>query len=81
MSGWNLPDGCTDQMVDEAFGCKRDSSDLSNNVRTLLEKARVSQRTIDLIMDEITEWEDDEREPDPDDERDSRADYLYERDR
>ena len=21
MSGWNLPPGCTDRMVDEAFGC------------------------------------------------------------
>jgi hypothetical protein len=81
VTGWNLPPGCTDRMVDEAFGYKRDPSDLSEAVRALCEKAGMPSHTIEVILEEIKEWEDDERGPDPDDERDSRADYLYERDR
>ena len=81
MTGFNLPPGCTNQMIDEAFGCIREPSDLAESVRALLDKARMPQHRVDLIMEEIAEWEDEMREPDPDDERDSRADYLYERDR
>ena len=82
MTGWNLPPGCTDRMVDEAFGCKRDPSELQENIRALLEKSRViSQQTIGAILEMIEEEEIEAEEPDPDDERDARADYEFERDR
>ena len=80
MTGFNLPDGCTDRMVDEAFGCVQESS-LSEAIRSLCEKAGVPSRTVEVILEEIKEWEDDEREPDPDDARDARADWEFERDR
>ena len=78
---WNLPPGVTDRMVDEAFGCAREASDLAESVRALLDKAGMPWRHVSVILEEIAEWEDDMREPDPDDERDSRADYEFERDR
>ncbi len=82
MTGWNLPPGCTDRMVDEAFGCKRDPSELAENIRALLEKSRaISKQTIDCILEMIEEEEIENEEPDPDDARDARADYLYDRDR
>ena len=81
MTGWNLPPGCTDRMVDEAFGSAREPSDLANAIHAVLDRAGMPQKRLDLIMEEIAEWEDDMREPDPDDERDSRADYEFERDR
>ena len=82
MTGWNLPPGCTDRMVDEAFGCKRDPSELQENIRALLEKSpAISKQTIDCILEMIEEEEIENEEPDPDDARDARADYEYERDR
>jgi len=81
MTGWNLPPGCTDRMVDEAFGCSRDHSDLAGAVRALLDKAGMPSRTVEIIMEEIAEWEDDMRDPDPDAERDARIDYEMDRDR
>ena len=68
-------------MIDEVFGSAREPSDLANAVYALLDKAGMPQKRLDLIMEEIAEWEDDMRESDPDDERDARADYEYERNR
>lgn len=81
MSNWNLPPGVTDRMIDEAFGGSREPSDLANAIHALLDRAGMPQKRLDLIMEEISEWEDELREPDPDDERDARADYEYERNR
>ena len=82
MTGWNLPDGCTDRMVDEAFGYKREPSELSENVRALLEKSRaISKQTLEAILEMIEEDEIEAEQPDPDEERDARIDYEYERDR
>ena len=80
MTGWNLPDGCTDAMVDEAFGC-----DDGEQAGTCL-----SCRADGVFWDEpradgscyecgkpVGMW----NERDPDDERDARADWEYERDR
>jgi hypothetical protein len=68
-------------MIDEAFGGGREPSDLANAIHAVLDRAGMPQKRLDLIMEEIAEWEDETREPDPDDERDARADYEYERDR
>ncbi len=82
MTGWNLPPGCTDRMVDEAFGCKREPSELAENVRALLEKSRaISKQTLEAILEMIEEDEIADEEPDPDDARDARADYEFDRDR
>jgi hypothetical protein len=82
MSGWNLPPGCTDRMVDEAFGYKREPSELAENVRALLEKSRaISKQTMEAILEMIEEDEIEAEGPDPDDERDSRAEWQNERDR
>jgi hypothetical protein len=84
MSNWNLPPGCTDADVDRAFGYKREPSELSENVRALLEKSRViSKQTMEAILEMIEEEEieAEAEEPDPDDARDARADYEYDRDR
>ena len=82
MTGWNLPPGCTDRMVDEAFGYKREPSELSENVRALLEKSRViSKQTMEAILEMIEEEEIEAEQPDPDDARDARIDYLMDRDR
>jgi len=77
-----LPPGCTDADVDRAFGCKREPSDLAENVRALLEKSRViSKQTMEAILEMIEEEEIEAEEPDPDDARDARIDYLMDRDR
>jgi hypothetical protein len=81
MTGWNLPPGCTDADIDRAFGGDRQPSALAEDVRALLEKARIGTRTVEAIMEMIAEEEDEANEPDPDDLRDARADYEYDRDR
>ena len=82
MTGWNLPDGCTDRMVDEAFGYKREPSELSENVRALLEKSRaISKQTLEAILEMIEEDEIEAEQPDPDEERDARIDAAMDRDR
>ena len=81
MTGWNLPPGCTNRMVDEAYGVSRDPSELADAVYALLDKAGMPHKTMMVIMEEIAEWEDDMRGPDPDDERDARIDYEMDRDR
>ena len=82
MSNWNLPPGVTDRMIDEAFGGGREPSALAEDVRALLEKSRViSKQTMTAILEMIEEDEIADEEPDPDAERDARADYEHERDR
>ena len=100
MSNWNLPPGCTDRMVDEAFGY----SSGRRGVYTVT-IVRTSETTIeieagseeDARFDAVIaakalpadKWEDEfdttevegPPERDPDDARDARADYEFERDR
>ena len=108
MTGWNLPDGCTDRMVDEAFGyssgprgvyrvlvkryvmaeiwieveasSKEDAETdaLVEAKRTPLADPQWSLEQDDYEVENIEEPDD---EPDPDDARDARADYEFERDR
>ena len=81
MSNWNLPPGVTNRMIDEAYGCARDPSELADAVYALLDKAGMPHKRMMIVMEEIAEWEDEMSEPDPDDERDSRADYEFDRNR
>jgi hypothetical protein len=81
MSGWNLPPGCTNADVDKAFGCKREPSELAENVRALLVRSAVSKQTMEAILEMIEEDEIEAEQPDPDEERDARIDYEFERDR
>lgn len=71
--GWDLPPGCTQRMIDEAFGGP-DPTELQENVLTLLERARIPQATCDTIMEMIAEAEQQLAEPDPDDAREARMD-------
>ena len=105
MSNWNLPPGCTDRMVDEAFGYSSDRREYQIVVTRTVEEsvtlwieADSEDEARDDALDQAsaaTGWkqkddydyevesvvgpEDDEE--DPDDARDARADYEFERDR
>jgi hypothetical protein len=81
MSGWNLPPGCTNADVDKAFGCKREPSELAENVRALLVRSAVSKQTMEAILEMIEEDEIEAEQPDPDEERDARIDWEMDRDR
>ena len=65
--GWDLPPGCTQRHIDEAFGSGPDPSELQEAVLALLEKGKMPQATCDLIMEAIQEAELAMSEPDPDD--------------
>lgn len=106
MTGWNLPDGCTDAMVDEAFGYSSgprgtyrvrvnntieahawievEASSKEDAERDALIAARAKPLhewlfdEDDMIVEDV-ELPDDG--PDPDDARDARADWEYERNR
>ena len=105
MTGWNLPPGCTDRMVDEAFGYKEgrrgtyivtvrrttveyttvevqasSEDDARSDAETEAQFVKLSAWTSDDAEYEATDVEG-PPEPDPDDERDARADWEYERDR
>ena len=109
MTGWNLPPGCTDKMVDEAFGYgpRHEYRVKVTRVAYVETWIEVEAESEDAARDEaiqavkalpLDKWtaqqgqgvEDDfdtddveggPRERDPDDERDARADYEYDRDR
>lgn len=54
MTGWNLPAGCTQRHIDEAFG-SADPSPLQQDVWAILEEAHVPEsimRQIDEIIAE-----------------------------
>ena len=104
--GWNLPPGCTDRMVDEAFGYSEGRRGVYRVTvtrtmeMTTVVKVEASSRddaiddaaiaTKDIPVHKWTISQDDfdvlnveepDDGPDPDDERDSRADYEYDRNR
>ena len=106
MSNWNLPDGVTDRMIDEAFGYSsgprgvyrvRVNNTIEAHAWIEVEASSKEDAEHDALIvarkKPLHEWLFDEDDmivedveapddgPDPDDERDSRADYLYERDR
>ena len=80
--GWDLPPGCTQRHIDEAFGGP-DPSPLQQDVLTLLEKARIPQDVCDAIMETIQDAEQNMAGPDPDDAyeaaRDARMDAIADR--
>ncbi len=99
MSG-NLPDGCTNRMVDEAFGYKEGRRGVYTVtiVRTIELVVEVDESSgadaehdAKIIADAtpLKDWQISDEdivvaeppERDPDEERESRADYLYDRDR
>ena len=71
--GWDLPPGCTNRHIEEAFGCDM-VSDLQDAVLALLEKAKLPQATCDAVIEMIREAELEMLEPDPDDQRDAQMD-------
>lgn len=106
MSGWNLPPGCTDRMVDEAFGYSseprgtyrvRVNNTIEAHVWIEVEASSMEDAAHDALIaaraKPMHEWTFDEDDmivedveapdegEDPDDARDARADYLYDRDR
>ena len=103
MTGWNLPPGCTDRMVDEAFGYSEGRRGVykvtvtrTMEMTTVIEVEASSRDdaeydgligaahippakwTVTQNDYDVTEVEG-PPERDPDDERDSRADYEYDR--
>ena len=83
MTGWNLPPGVTDRIIDEAFGHRlaRAQRPRQRHPRAFGQGRNAPEASRSHHVEEIAEWEDELREPDPDDERDARADYEYERNR
>ena len=100
MTGWNLPPGCTDRMVDEAFGYREGRRGVYTVtiVRTIELVVEVdegceadAEHDAKIIADAtpLKDWQISDEdisvagppERDPDDERDARADYEYERNR
>ena len=106
MTGWNLPPGVTDRMIDEAFGGTGGvrgtytvtvTRTVFQRVEVEVEAGNEEDARFDAVIMAKTgllDWsEADESEygvegveapddgPDPDDERDARADYEHERDR
>jgi hypothetical protein len=105
MTGWNLPPGCTDRMVDEAFGYSEGRRGVykvtvtrTMEMTTVVEVEASSRddaiddaaiATKDIPVHKWTISQDDfdvidvegPPERDPDDERDARADYEYDRNR
>ena len=100
MTGYNLPPGCTDRMVDEAFGYKEGrrgvyTVTIVRTIEATIEIEASSENDAEqdarLALDhtpfkgwKVTDEDissEDPREQDPDDERDARADYEFERDR
>lgn len=63
--GWDLPPGCTQRDIDNAFGGP-DPSELQENILTLLEKAKIPQNICDAITAIIADAETQLAEPDPD---------------
>lgn len=63
--GWDLPPGCSQRMIDDAFGGP-DPTELQENVLTLLEKAKIPQNICDAIIELIADAEMNMHEPDPD---------------
>lgn len=81
MTGWNLPPGVTNKMIDDAFGGDYIPTELQENVLKLLEEAKIPQSTCDAIMEMIAEAEQQMGKPDPDEMRDNRADWELDKDR
>jgi hypothetical protein len=99
MSNWNLPDGVTDRMIDEAFGYSEGrrgtyTVTVSRTIETVIEIEASSEDDAihdaayviaKLPLEKWTVTDEDTfatfNEPDPDDERDARADYEYDRNR
>ena len=97
MSGWNLPPGCTDRMVDEAFGYSSGSRGvytvtIVRTIELVVEVDESSEADAEhdakIIADAtpLKDWQISDEdivvaEPPADDARDARADDLYERDR
>jgi hypothetical protein len=97
---WNLPPGCTDKMVDEAFGYSSGrrgvyTVTIVKTIELVVEVDESSEADAEhdakIIADAtpLRDWivSDEDvsvegpPEPDPDDARDARADYEWERDR
>jgi hypothetical protein len=100
MTGWNLPPGCTDRMIDEAFGYSSGrrgvyTVTIVRTIELVVEVDESSEADAEhdakIIADAtpLKDWTVSDEdvsvagppERDPDDERDARADYLYDRDR
>jgi hypothetical protein len=105
MTGWNLPPGCTDRMVDEAYGYssgRRGKYTVTvTRTATVYTKVEIWASSEDDAREDaiieakeipLDEWNIDQLdydttdvegppERDPDDERDARADYEYDRNR
>ena len=77
--GWDLPPGCTQRHIDEAFGGGPDPTELQENVLALLEKGKMPQATCDAIMEMIQEAELAAAEPDPDAAYEARRDREADR--
>ena len=57
--GWDLPPGCTQRHIDEAFGGNDGVTQLQDDILKLLEKADIAPLFCDEIMELIARGEED----------------------